>query len=80
MLAGLVALLRVDWAQILTRRRMSPKRNPNMSDTTRDGPVLICFDGSNDAANAITEAAHLLGSRPAVVVTVREPLQALGPR
>ena len=36
-------------------------------------PVLLCFDGSNDAATAIAKAGELLGPRPAVVLTVWEP-------
>ena len=33
-------------------------------------PVLLCFDGSDDAATAIAQAAELLAPRPAVVLTV----------
>ena len=36
-------------------------------------PVLLCFDGSNDAATAIAKAGELLGPRAAVVLTVWEP-------
>jgi hypothetical protein len=36
-------------------------------------PVLLCFDGSNDAAAAITKAGELLVSLTAVVLTVWEP-------
>jgi nucleotide-binding universal stress UspA family protein len=36
-------------------------------------PVLLCFDGSNDAATAIARAGELLGPRTAVVLTVWEP-------
>src|SRR5258708_23511045 len=36
-------------------------------------PVLLCFDGSNDAATAIAKAGALLGPRTAVVLTVWEP-------
>ncbi len=36
-------------------------------------PVLLCFDGSNDAATAIAKAGELLGPRTAVVLTVWEP-------
>src|ERR1700756_5520353 len=43
------------------------------------GPVLLCFDGSPDAANAIAGAAGLLGPRPATVLTVREPLELWAP-
>jgi nucleotide-binding universal stress UspA family protein len=45
-----------------------------MSQEDADGPVLLCFDGSDDAAKAIAGAGRLLGSRAAVVVTVREPI------
>jgi hypothetical protein len=37
-------------------------------------PVLLCFDGSNDAATAIAKAGELLGPRTAVVLTVWEPV------
>ena len=37
-------------------------------------PVLLCFDGSNDAAAAIAKAGELLGPRTAVVLTVWEPV------
>ena len=37
-------------------------------------PVLLCFDGSDDAAAAIAQAAELLASRRAVVLTVWEPV------
>jgi nucleotide-binding universal stress UspA family protein len=50
-----------------------------MSETDHDGPVLLCFDGSDDATNAIAEAARLLGPRRAVVVTVREPIELWTP-
>ena len=36
--------------------------------------VLLCFDGSDDAAFAIASAGELLGPRLAVVLTVWEPL------
>src|SRR5216684_179965 len=37
-------------------------------------PVLLCFDGSNDAVTAIAKAGELLGARTAVVLTVWEPV------
>jgi nucleotide-binding universal stress UspA family protein len=40
--------------------------------TAADGPVLIAYDGSPAARQAITDAAGLLGSRKAIVVTVWE--------
>ena len=38
-----------------------------------EGPVLIGYDGSPSAADAITRAASLLGARSAVVVSVWSP-------
>jgi nucleotide-binding universal stress UspA family protein len=35
-------------------------------------PVLVCFDGSEDAATAIATAGEVLAPRPAVVLTVWE--------
>ncbi len=37
-------------------------------------PVLLCFDGSRDAAAAIEAAGRLLRERTAVVLTVLEPV------
>jgi nucleotide-binding universal stress UspA family protein len=42
-------------------------------------PVLLCFDGSDDAAAAIAQAAELLAPRPAVVLTVWEPVATWEP-
>ncbi len=42
-------------------------------------PVLLCFDGSNDAAAAIGKAGELLGPRTAVVLTVWEPVALRAP-
>lgn len=42
-------------------------------------PVLLCFDGSSDAENAISEAGGLLGPRPATVLTVSEPIRLWEP-
>ena len=35
-----------------------------------DGPLLLCYDGSEDAKHAIEHAGRLLGGRDALVVTV----------
>jgi nucleotide-binding universal stress UspA family protein len=40
----------------------------------RGPPLLLCFDGSDDAAAAITAAGRLLAGRQAVVLTVWEPV------
>jgi nucleotide-binding universal stress UspA family protein len=39
----------------------------------RDRPLLICYDGSEDAKHAIKSAGALLAARPALVLTVWEP-------
>ena len=43
-----------------------------------DGPLLICYDGSEDAKHAIEQAGRLLGGRHALVVTVWQPAAGLG--
>jgi len=43
------------------------------------GPVLLCFDGSDSAINAIARARSLLAERAAVVVTVWEPVASWEP-
>jgi nucleotide-binding universal stress UspA family protein len=45
---------------------------------TADGPVVLCYDGSDDAKHAIERAGHLLGGRDALVVTVWQGAPALG--
>ena len=45
---------------------------------TADGPLLLCYDGSEDAKHAIERAGRLLGGRDALVVTVCQPTAALG--
>lgn len=40
-------------------------------------PVMICYDGSDQAAEAIGRAGELLGPRRAVVVYVWQPLAVL---
>jgi nucleotide-binding universal stress UspA family protein len=41
-----------------------------------DAPILICYDGSDDAHRAIDAAAALLGPRRAIVLDVGPPLTA----
>jgi nucleotide-binding universal stress UspA family protein len=50
-----------------------------MSAPGRPRPVLLCFDGSEEATDAIARAGALLGSRRAVVVTVWEPVEVWEP-
>jgi nucleotide-binding universal stress UspA family protein len=46
---------------------------------TGSRPVLLCFDGSEDAARAISRAGELLGPRSAVVLSVWEPVAVWEP-
>ncbi|MEY2434752.1 MAG: hypothetical protein QOC92_4477 [Acidimicrobiaceae bacterium] len=41
-----------------------------------DGPILFCYDGSDNADHAIEVTAGLLGSRRSVVLDVGPPLTA----
>ena len=43
-----------------------------------DGPLLLCFDGSTDAAHAIERAGVLFPGRHALVLTVWQPTVQLG--
>jgi nucleotide-binding universal stress UspA family protein len=43
------------------------------SDMT-DAPILICYDGSDNAARAIATAATILGPRRAVVLDIAPPI------
>jgi nucleotide-binding universal stress UspA family protein len=44
-----------------------------------DGPLILCYDGSVDAAHAIERAGALFAGRSALVVTVwQQPLAGLG--
>jgi nucleotide-binding universal stress UspA family protein len=49
------------------------------SRTPSAAPVLICFDGSEDAAAAIASAAQDLSGSQAVVLTVWEPVHSWAP-
>jgi nucleotide-binding universal stress UspA family protein len=46
--------------------------------TASNGPLLLCYDGSEDAKYAIAQAGELLTVRPALVLTVWQPTAALG--
>jgi nucleotide-binding universal stress UspA family protein len=41
--------------------------------SSADGPLILCYDGSIDAGNAIRRAGSLFAGRRALVVTVWEP-------
>lgn len=53
--------------------------SPQAPDTEPVGPVLLCFDGSNDAAAAIAEAGRVLSPGSAVVLAVWEPVAVWQP-
>jgi nucleotide-binding universal stress UspA family protein len=44
-----------------------------------DAPLLLCYDGSEDAEHAIRRGGDLLAPRRALVLTVWLPTAALGP-
>jgi nucleotide-binding universal stress UspA family protein len=47
--------------------------------TSADGPLLLCYDGSGDAAHAIERAGELFAGRRALVAMVwHQPLAGLG--
>jgi nucleotide-binding universal stress UspA family protein len=45
--------------------------------STDEGPLLLCFDGSEDARRAIERAGKLFAGRRALVVTVWRPIADL---
>jgi nucleotide-binding universal stress UspA family protein len=53
-------------------------RIDNALPAGRDGPLLVCYDGSEHAKHAIRSAAGLLAARDALVVTVWQPTADLG--
>ena len=44
---------------------------------TTNGPILIAYDGSEDARHAIGEAARLVPGAKAIVLYARQPLESL---
>ena len=49
-----------------------------MSPTARaEGPLLVCYDGSEDAKHAIASAAELIGGRRALIATVWQPVAGM---
>jgi nucleotide-binding universal stress UspA family protein len=49
------------------------------ADSTSARPVLLCFDGSENAIAAIAKAGVMLAPRSAVVLTVWEPVRSWEP-
>jgi nucleotide-binding universal stress UspA family protein len=43
-----------------------------------DGPLLVCYDGSEDAKHAIGCAGGLFGARHVLVLTIWQPAAGLG--
>ena len=52
--------------------------DPHGHTSIADGPLLLCYDGSEDARNAIQRAGELFAGRRALVVTVWQPTVAPG--
>lgn len=50
---------------------------PDDVSTQGSGPVVFCYDGSDHAKSAIEQAGQLLSGRPALVLTVWQPLGAI---
>jgi nucleotide-binding universal stress UspA family protein len=48
-----------------------------MSDIASDRPVLVAYDGSEDAKHAMQESAALFAPRPVVVLAVWQDLAAI---
>jgi nucleotide-binding universal stress UspA family protein len=46
--------------------------------STADGPLVLCYDGSEDAKHAIQHAGELFAGKRALVVTVWQPTASLG--
>ena len=51
--------------------------DPRGHTSSADGPLLLCYDGSDDAKHAIERAGELFAGRDALVVSVRQPIPAL---
>jgi nucleotide-binding universal stress UspA family protein len=51
--------------------------DPQGRASSADGPLLLCFDGSDDARHAIQRAGALFAGRRALVVTVWQPIADL---
>jgi nucleotide-binding universal stress UspA family protein len=51
-----------------------------MTNVAAAGPILLCYDGSDDARTALTTAAALLEGREAVVVCFWQPFAHLAKR
>src|SRR4051794_18235547 len=58
-------------------REPAAARLAGMSNIASDRPVLIAYDGSDDAKHAIEEAAALFARRPVVVLSVWQDLTAI---
>jgi hypothetical protein len=55
----------------------SPDPAPAAQPDTSDRPVLLCFDGPQEAAQAVLAAGPLLGKRTAIVLSVWAPAASL---
>jgi nucleotide-binding universal stress UspA family protein len=56
----------------------SRRDHDRMSPTDHaEGPLLVCYDGSEDAKHAIESAASLIGNRQALIATVWQPFAGM---
>lgn len=56
-----------------------PQQERGRMPESSDAPLILCYDGSEGAKRGIQRAGDLLAPRPALVLTVWEPVLAVGP-
>lgn len=56
-----------------------PQQERGRMPESPDAPLILCYDGSEGAKHGIQRAGDLLAPRPALVLTVWEPVLAVGP-
>jgi nucleotide-binding universal stress UspA family protein len=71
---GLIAHIEERFGLPLTSYAVDPQGHTSSAD----GPLILCYDGSEDARHAIRRAGGLFAGRRALVVTVWQPTAAPG--
>jgi nucleotide-binding universal stress UspA family protein len=71
---GLIAHIEQRFGLPLTSYAVDPQGHTSSAD----GPLMLCYDGSEDARHAIRRAGGLFAGRRALVVTVWQPTAAPG--
>jgi nucleotide-binding universal stress UspA family protein len=71
---GLIAHVEQRFGLPLTSYAVDPQGHTSSAD----GPLILCYDGSEDARHAIRRAGELFAGRPARVVSVWQPTAAPG--